>query len=93
MSQPTIVTNLVPANNATVTAGVNTISWRCENATAYEVYFWVSSTTEPLTPTAVVYNTSYTTVSLGSGKIYYWYVIARNGGKWCKSDVFTINVA
>jgi dienelactone hydrolase len=90
---PVCTSNLLPANNATVSApSIAALSWNAAlNASSYDVYIW-SGTTVPTTPVANVTTLSYTATGLTASTQYSWYVVPKNaagGATGCSGTAVT----
>jgi len=67
---------LTPANGATGVSTSPTLTWTsATGATSYDVYFGTSPTPSKVTNTS---GTSYAPATLGTGTMYYWYIVARS---------------
>ena len=76
-----------PASGATVAIPA-TLTWQCANATCYEVYFIQTSVDELPIYVGVVYSGVYSPTML-KGESYRWKIIARNGGQWTPSPIYS----
>ena len=76
---PVCATNNTPANGATIaTETTATLTWgTVASATSYDVYIWTGATV-PVTPTANVTATTYSTTGLTASTQYNWYVVPKN---------------
>ncbi len=67
-----------PASGATGVSATPTLSWNASSgATSYDVYFGTASPPLLATNTA---GTTYSPGTLSAGTVYYWRVVAKNGG-------------
>ncbi len=78
-SVPACVTNISPADDATIaTSTTASLTWNATaTATSYSVYLWKGAT-PPATATATVSGTSYSATGLTASSLYNWYVVPRN---------------
>lgn len=76
---PGCTSNLLPANNATLSApSIAALSWNAaQNASSYDVYIW-SGTTVPTTPVTNVTTLSYTATGLTASTQYSWFIVPKN---------------
>lgn len=76
---PPCVTNIAPANTATVTGRTTaTLNWATANtATSYDVYIYEGATV-PANPGANTTTNTYTANGLLPGTTYKWFIIPRN---------------
>lgn len=78
---PNAVTNMLPADSTTNLSNYVTFSWSpSSGATAYDLYIWFDSLSQPVSPTvANITQISYTmNTSLMYGKLYKWRIVAKN---------------
>lgn len=86
-----------PANNASVSGALPTLSWSsATNASSYDIYLDGNTTPTTLVGTANNAATSYTlTTPLAAGN-YYWYVVAKNSAgvaTGCASNTWKFTIA
>lgn len=87
--------NLIFPNDSAVTNGATsvTLQWgSVSNATSYYVYVWLSSDSEPASPTYTTTSTSQEATGLTANSVYTWKVVGVNDAGYssgCGSRTFT----
>ncbi len=76
---PPCVTNITPANAATISqSNTATLTWNSTaSATSYDVYIWTGAIA-PSVPITNVSTLTYTAINLDPSTTYTWYVVPRN---------------